>query len=109
MKKVLQHKGIEHHFRHIEGGDMPGTKAEKIHSIMRQNQHSLSQLCFIGDTVSDMEQGRAAGVTTIAVSWGWHAIEWIRTAGPDYEAHNPLELIELTQTVFSRNMELTAT
>ena len=52
---------------------------------------------MIGDTVSDMEQGKAAGVVTIAVSWGWHAIEWIRTVQPDYEAYQPQDLIDITR------------
>ena len=109
LNRVLSHAGLDHFFKHIVGGDMPGTKAQKILSIMRQNHHSLNQVCFIGDTVSDIKQGRAAGVTTIAVSWGWHAIEWIRTAEPDHEVQKPLELIELIQKVISRRVELTGT
>ncbi len=97
LQRVLEHQGIKQHFDEIVGGDVPGTKAQKIQRIILKNGSDQSQSCMIGDTVSDIEQGKAAGVITIAVSWGWHAIEWIRTAQPDYEAHQPQDLIDITR------------
>ena len=103
LQRVLEHQGIRQHFDEIVGGDVPGTKAQKIQRIILKNGSDQSQTCMIGDTVSDMEQGKAAGVITIAVSWGWHAIEWIRTVQPDYEAYQPQDLIDITRQHFGPN------
>ena len=99
ISKVLQNYGIERFVRHIAGGDMPGAKSVKIKSIIQENGSRLDNACMVGDTVSDIEQAKIAGVATIAVSWGWHGIEWLRTANPDYEVHQPLDLIERVQQV----------
>ena len=71
----------------------------KIKSIIQGNGSRLDNACMVGDTVSDIEQAKIAGVATIAVSWGWHRIEWLRTANPDYEVHQSLDLIERVQQV----------
>ena len=99
ISKVLQNNGIEQFVRHIASGDMPGAKSVKIKSIIQGIESRLDKACMVGDTVSDIEQGKIAGVATIAVSWGWHGIEWLRTANPDYEVHQPLDLIERVQQV----------
>ncbi|WP_456387072.1 HAD-IA family hydrolase [Profundibacter sp.] len=36
---------------------------------------------MIGDTTFDMEMGRAAGMHCIGVSWGYHLVDDLRTAG----------------------------
>ncbi len=38
---------------------------------------------MVGDTVSDIEAGRAAGLKTYAVTWGTHDAEALASAGPD--------------------------
>ena len=38
---------------------------------------------MVGDTVHDIEAGRAAGLATYAVTWGTHDAERLRTARPD--------------------------
>ena len=36
---------------------------------------------MIGDTTFDIEMGRAAGVATIGVSWGYHPVSDLEKAG----------------------------
>lgn len=38
---------------------------------------------MIGDTVFDIEMGRAAGVRTLGVAWGYHPVSSLRAAGAD--------------------------
>ena len=59
--KVLQNYEIERFVRHIAGGDMPGAKSVKIKSIIQDNGSGLGKACMVGDTVSDIEQGKIAG------------------------------------------------
>ena len=61
ISKVLQNYEIERFVRHIAGGDMPGTKSVKIKFIIQDNGSGLGKACMIGDTVSDIEQGKIAG------------------------------------------------
>lgn len=97
IEGVMKNHQLRESIETVVGGDMPGTKAEKIKAIVARNGSTESQTCMIGDTVSDIEQSRNAGVISIAVSWGWHSIDWIRTAGPDYEAHQPKDLVSLVK------------
>jgi phosphoglycolate phosphatase len=38
---------------------------------------------MVGDTVHDLEAGRAAGLATYGVTWGTHDAATLRTAAPD--------------------------
>lgn len=50
---------------------------------------------MVGDTVTDVQAGRAAGLRTYAVSWGTHGAERLREAGPDVCAPDLWGLLEL--------------
>lgn len=54
---------------------------------------------MVGDTVTDVEAGRAAGLRTYAVSWGTHGAERLREAGPDVCAPDLWGLLELTAPI----------
>jgi phosphoglycolate phosphatase-like HAD superfamily hydrolase len=41
---------------------------------------------FVGDSTHDMEAGRAAGVTTVAVLWGPYTRAQLTPTTPDYYA-----------------------
>ncbi len=42
-----------------------------------------SNTVMIGDTEFDMAMGRAAGVRTIGIDWGYHSLERVRRGGAD--------------------------
>ncbi len=42
------------------------------------------QAVMIGDTEFDIAMGKAAGFATIGVSWGYHSLDRIKAAAPDY-------------------------
>lgn len=42
------------------------------------------RVLFVGDSPHDIDAGRAAGVTTVAVPWGAIGEERLRAAGPDH-------------------------
>ena len=50
------------------------------------------QTVMVGDTVHDIRMGKAAGTHTIAVSWGFHTIEELQSAEPDFIVHSFDEL-----------------
>ncbi len=92
IRAVLSHFGLIGCFRHVAGGELRSTKAERIQDIVEIHQSDVSKAWMIGDTVSDVEQGKLAGCRTVAVTWGWHCVEWLREANPDCEVANAHEL-----------------
>jgi len=54
------------------------------------------EAAFIGDSPFDMGAGKAAGVFTVAVSWGKiHPVERLRATGADAVVHSPEELLDV--------------
>jgi phosphoglycolate phosphatase len=47
---------------------------------------------MVGDSEVDIATARAAGVTSIAVSWGLRPLAILETARPDFLVHTPSEL-----------------
>lgn len=50
--------------------------------------------CYVGDAPFDLQAGRAAGVTTIAVPWGFFSRDSLAAEGPDMIVETVEELVE---------------
>jgi phosphoglycolate phosphatase len=50
---------------------------------------------YIGDTRVDMLTGRAAGMHTVGVAWGFRSVEELREHGADAIVQTPSELLDL--------------
>lgn len=50
---------------------------------------------FVGDSTHDMQAGRAAGVTTVAVLWGPYTRAQLEPTAPDYYVARFSELLEI--------------
>ncbi len=77
----------------IYGSDKGGSKVNKILSI--KQQFPDADFYYIGDTIGDIDEGRKAEVSTIAVSWGWHDSSLLAAEKPDYLIDAPADLIGL--------------
>lgn len=53
----------------------------------------VEDACYVGDAPFDMQAGRAAGVTTIAVTWGFFSRADLEAEGPDLIVDTPEELL----------------
>lgn len=51
--------------------------------------------CYVGDAPFDLQAGRAAGVTTIAVPWGFFSREALLAESPDAMAETPADLMRM--------------
>jgi pyrophosphatase PpaX len=56
---------------------------------------SPDQAFFIGDSHHDIEAGRRAGVTTVAVTWGPFSREKLAASKPDHWLEEPRGIFEL--------------
>ncbi|WP_193213262.1 HAD family hydrolase [Luteolibacter marinus] len=52
--------------------------------IVRQWQRTPAQCCFIGDSTVDLATARAAGIPSLAVTWGYHDATDLRAAEPAF-------------------------
>jgi phosphoglycolate phosphatase len=78
----------------VLGSDDDFSKVRKIKFARRQHGLQLDPW-YIGDTVGDIVEGKAAGVRTVAVAWGWHPVARLQAASPDHIAYTPEQLSSL--------------
>jgi len=50
---------------------------------------------YVGDTKTDMQTAKAAGLTAIGVTWGFRDEAELKEHGADYIIHNPQELLKI--------------
>lgn len=89
---------LESLFEVIVGADdvvNPKPHAEPVEKALQLMDAGRASAVYVGDSVHDMESGRAAGVRTAAVLWGpFDRAELERTA-PDYWLERPADLLTL--------------
>ncbi len=78
----------------VMGGDGEQSKTRKIHDARARHGRALPAW-YVGDTVGDILEARAAGVGTVGAVWGWHGEELLRRARPDHLAFAPTDLLQL--------------
>lgn len=66
--------------------------------IARQWVTAPSECLFIGDSTVDLETARNAGMTAIAVCWGYHDREALQGVGADQWVENVTDLAEFLAT-----------
>jgi phosphoglycolate phosphatase len=97
VRTFLKEYGLEECFRAVYGVDMPGSKAQKILMAKSQFAAEAETVFMVGDSLSDIQAAKAAGVKSIVVSWGHQGLSKLVGAGPDAIVHYPKELIEITK------------
>jgi len=50
---------------------------------------------YVGDTDTDMQTGRRAGMLTVGATWGFRDEDELRSSGAQHIIHHPLELLEI--------------
>jgi phosphoglycolate phosphatase-like HAD superfamily hydrolase len=63
-------------------------------ALTRLGQPASSAL-YVGDSIHDMESGRAAGVATAAVLWGPFGRAHLEGTAPDHWLETPADLLRL--------------
>ena len=53
------------------------------------------EACFVGDTATDIQAGRAAGVFTCGATWGYRSAEALSEAGADLLLGSPHEIVTM--------------
>lgn len=70
-------------------------RPEPILEALRRFGAEPGGSCYVGDAPFDLQAGRAAGVTTIAVPWGFFPRATLASEAPDAIADTPTDLIRM--------------
>ena len=95
----VEHAGLLDYFDEVLGGDSVANSKphpDGLLHLMEKFDVDPLATAYIGDMVADVEAGRAAGVTTVAVTWGAAKLETLAGARPDFIVEKP----ELLREVF---------
>ena len=94
VERFLADHCVDHGVVRVLGSDAETSKVLRIGMARAELGEGLEPW-YVGDTVGDIVEGKASGVGTVAVSWGWQRLEALAKALPDHIVQNPQELLEL--------------
>lgn len=85
MRRIIDAYGLEHLFATTQTADDHPSKPDPamVLAALRETGVEPRHAVFVGDTAYDIQAGRAAGVFTIGVTWGYHAADDLERAGAD--------------------------
>jgi phosphoglycolate phosphatase len=94
--RLVAAMGLETALDHVQGTD--GFPHKPAPDVIERALSALGAdgVWMVGDTVHDIEAGRAAGLATYAVTWGTHDVERLRAARPDRLEDTLVGLLEAT-------------
>ena len=92
VRTRLAQEGLNDCISTYYGSDRPGGKAEHIREAFNHYAIDARQTWMVGDSVSDMDAARTAGVNALAVAWGWQSADVLKTRAPDHLFNAPQEL-----------------
>ena len=94
-RKVLKHFGIEDYFSFVGGSELDGSrtkKAEVISYILKTCGIEAKEAIMIGDRRHDIEGGKACGLESVGVLYGYGTEQELTEAGADHIIRTVAEL-----------------
>ena len=95
IRRMLERFGFDPYFEEVLGSDFLFSKKDKIDYALAKYGIPPERTFYIGDTTGDIVEARAAGVRTVAVTWGWHSRERLVAAHPDFLVETPEVLLSV--------------
>jgi phosphoglycolate phosphatase len=92
---IVEGLGWQRHFRVVLGGDsLPIKKPDPkmLLAVCEQLELTPAACIMVGDSPHDVMSGRAAGLATCAVTWGYRSRAELDEHRPDFYVHNVSEL-----------------
>jgi len=96
VKKILSELGLDHYFGQIYGSDSAGDKKPSPAPIVKMMEYfavSAVETMIVGDGEADIGAGKAAGITTVSVTYGYRSKEQL--SGADFYIDDIKELPDL--------------
>ena len=101
LKDIAQRAGVSVNTVSLALRDMPSVKQETRETILRIAEELGVKPCeclYLGDTDVDMKTGRAAGMETIGVLWGFRTRDELERSGADQIARIPADVLKILDT-----------
>jgi phosphoglycolate phosphatase len=95
IRTMLVRFGLDPYFQDIFGSDFLFSKKEKIDHAREKYAVPRGMIFYIGDTTGDVVEARAAGIRSIAVTWGWHDREKLAAIYPDFLVDKPEQILSI--------------
>ncbi len=92
---LIEQLSIAHYFKMVIGADcgLPLKPApDAVRHLMAEFRSPPGRTAIVGDGTTDVRAGKAAGVITCSVTYGFRSEDELRKAGPDYVIHSLSEL-----------------
>lgn len=89
---LLKNHGVDNLFDYITDADLTKDKIKKFKLIEKKYKTNANKLLFVTDALGDVLDADAAGVPTIAVTWGVHNKEY-------FEKEKHSKLLTIVNTV----------
>lgn len=70
IENFLNKHNIAPLFKEVVGRETAGNKSEKIKERLEKHNQLAEKTFFLGDSISDIKEGKKAGVQTIGAGWG---------------------------------------
>ncbi len=91
--KILEHFGFDRFLSTVVCAS--DARAEKEHLIRQALPDDHGEVWMVGDRCFDMEGGKAAGVHTLGVTYGYGSEQELLESGAEEIAHTPTEILEI--------------
>ena len=101
IAKTLSKFGLKKYFPVIQGGEGKSGKAERLGEVLKKCKARAADAVIIGDTPADILAGKAVGVKTLAVLYGWGTKQQVHAEKPDATARKPRDIPKAVGKLFS--------
>lgn len=90
LRIVLEREGLMEHFATLQTADSHPSKPHPSMITTARNETGVKvhNTVMIGDTTFDIEMARAANAHAIGVSWGYHPVSSLISAGAHHVVHD---------------------
>lgn len=101
---LLMAAGLRDCFAMVVGADqvmVPKPDPEMGQVIMREFGVSAERVVMVGDTTHDLLMAKAAGMRSIAVTYGVHSVQELKSAGPTWIADSFDDVLKCVQASYA--------
>lgn len=94
---TLRANGLGRFVSDVLGGERGDDKSARIDALRKKHGVASGDTLMVGDTISDIREGRRAGVRTVAVAWGYQDCERLLREHPDFLIARPRDLLKIVR------------
>ena len=96
LEFVFDHYDLTQFVTYIDGRHDSGkTKLDRVRECIESQKIDTSHSWFVTDTVGDIEVAKNIGLKSLAVTWGYHPLEYLQKAKPTQIINRPKEILEI--------------